>query len=476
MFGLEKLFQKGKQELSAEDIAEMLRITPERLHAFENSYQDMLSRENEKAGVFNINSRQASKMSRNMPVEDGHIQELCRRITSELAAQTSVFLYDGNGRYIQGTDIPDQEKVTLDEVMSVPEGQRPQLTGRHYKRDMPEGASSMILYFYQKFLEEKEPVKKKMYYHTFRQGLDIQDLDPILYEMIGTNPNSMGKWLPQLVDACKNLEFFKIPKTVVAQVPLPILQLTRLDYASLTEATKRIVNDWAKEVFRLGGGSSNGYFIKTGTYSSKFDFRNAKVTDPNEINEIGEYLTFIQFQALQMAGPLCTPCIYGVSTTNEWVVRDFIPDKENNPMIYKGLPLHTEYRVFLDCDTDEILGITPYWEPETMKKRFSQEDDKDSPHQIHDYLIYLSHEPVLMKRYEENKEKVLEEVEKLLPWLDLNGQWSLDIMQNGTDFWLIDMARAESSAFYKECVPARLRRPVEEDWIPQLEKKEVFSE
>ena len=111
-----------------------------------------------------------------------------------------------------------------------------------------------------------------------------------------------------------------------------------------------------------------------------------------------------------------------------------------------------------------------------MKKRFSQEDDKDSPHQIHDYLIYLSHEPVLMKRYEENKEKVLEEVEKLLPWLDLNGQWSLDIMQNGTDFWLIDMARAESSAFYKECVPARLRRPVEEDWIPQLEKKEFFFE
>ncbi|MBR0283080.1 MAG: RICIN domain-containing protein, partial [Oscillibacter sp.] len=30
-------------------------------------------------------------------------------------------------------------------------------------------------------------------------------------------------------------------------------------------------------------------------------------------------------------------------------------DKENNPCIYKGMPLHTEYRVFVDFDTDEVL-------------------------------------------------------------------------------------------------------------------------
>ena len=223
---------------------------------------------------------------------------------------------DGNisiqrkGRIIRGKDIPEVEMVTLHEINSFPESIRPQLSGKYYKRDMPKEASSMILYFYQKMLEEKDPERKRQYYHVFRQGLDIQDLDPVTYEMIGTNPNSMGKWLPQLVAANQNLGFFKIPNTVVAKVPLPILQLSHLEYASLTEATKKIVKDWAKEVFRLDERSTNGYFIKTGTYSSKFDFRNAKVTDPNEINEIGEYLTFIQFQALQMAGPLCMPCIY----------------------------------------------------------------------------------------------------------------------------------------------------------------------
>ena len=100
--------------------------------------------------------------------------------------------------------------------------------------------------------------------------------------------------------------------------------------------------------------------------------------------ELGEYLLYIHFQALQTAGPLSKPRIYGVSTTNEWVVREFIPDLENNPCIYHGLPLHTEYRVFVDCDTKDVIGISPYLEPETMLKRFSGEEDANIPHQMHD--------------------------------------------------------------------------------------------
>ena len=32
------------------------------------------------------------------------------------------------------------------------------------------------------------------------------------------------------------------------------------------------------------------YFIKTGTYSSKYDFRNAVVKGAEEVRELGEYL------------------------------------------------------------------------------------------------------------------------------------------------------------------------------------------
>ena len=40
-------------------------------------------------------------------------------------------------------------------------------------------------------------------------------------------------------------------------------------------------------------------------------------------------------------------------------------------------------------------------------------------------------------------------------------------MQNGNDFYLIDIALAENSAL-KECVPKSLLKKVEEDWIPRI--------
>lgn len=46
----------------------------------------------------------------------------------------------------------------------------------------------------------------------------------------------------------------------------------------------------------------------------------------------------------------------------------------------------------------------------------------------------------------------------------------MDIMQNGEDFWIIDMALAENSAF-ADCIPEGKRSPLEENWIPKLPPK-----
>lgn len=153
-----------------------------------------------------------------------------------------------------------------------------------------------------------------------------------------------------------------------------------------------------------------------------------------------------------------------MSTTTEWVVRKFIPDKENNPCIYKGMPLHTEYRVFVDFDKKSVIGIHPYWESDTMKKRFAENRDG---HDIHDYVVYQAHEDILMDRYNYNKDKIIAETQKLIQYVQgLAGQWSIDIMQNNDKFWLIDMALAKDSAFY-DCVPENLKNPTIENWIPE---------
>jgi hypothetical protein len=130
------------------------------------------------------------------------------------------------------------------------------------------------------------------------------------------------------------------------------------------------------------------------------------------------------------------------------------------------MPLHTEFRVFVDCDSDEVLSIENYWKPEVMQKRFAEGrgngiDDK------HDAVTYMMNMERLCRRYEDNKQKVCNHIAEILPDLDLSGQWSIDIMMNGNDFWLIDMAIAENSAYYSS-VPEEKRIRSSENWIPAL--------
>ena len=469
MFDLSNIFNKNRNKaaLTKDELAALLKTTPEALKAFEKAYElHSMKDEDMSDNLFEINAKQAASFNHKENAATVSDTELEERIVNELLARTVVYSYDGaKADVIRFQEHGEYPPVTVSDIMSLPYECRPQLTGSLVQKDIAEDSSSVLLMQYRNFLNETNPQKKQQWYNMFRQGLDILDLDPITYEILGMNQNSMGHWFPALVDAVSTQDFFILPKTKIMKVPMSLLQQTRMDYNLLTPATMRIVDKFCEKAFELD--PKQEYFIKTGTYSSKFDFRNAHVQGEKEVKELGEYLLFIQFQAQQMAAPLSTPCIYGVSTTNEWVVREYIPDKENNPCIYKGLPLHTEYRIFVDFDTDEIIGINPYWDPEVMKQRFGHEDDADTPHQIHDYVIYQMHEQVLMERYENNKALIQEKLAKIIPLINLSGQWSVDIMQHRDEFYIIDMALAYNSAL-NNCVSKEKLRTVKEDWIPRL--------
>lgn len=470
MFNLNALFNKQADINLKDRIADMLKTSPEKLAEFEAAYKAS-ALDAEPEDFFEINSKQASEMARTGTLpehyDESQVSLVIRRAVDELCAQTRrMAITSGN---IQVTDLPalpgDVPLLTNADLNKIPVEIRPQCTGSLMRVDVTEMSSDVILPFVLQYQTAKNDKQRKQFYEMFRRGLDILDLDEITYAMLGMNQNSMSHWLPAVTRAVGFSELFQIPETKIAKVPMPILQMSRLDYSSLTPASLQIVDEWAMKAFDLDVNKT--YFIKTGTYSSKYDFRNAKVSGEKEVLELGEYLLFIQNQAVTMAGPLAKPSFYGVSTTNEWVVREYIEDKENNPTIYKGMPLHTEYRVFVDFDEDKILGMCPYWEPETMKRRFSQMDDASSPHQRHDYIIYKMHEETLMKRYHDNEDKVLNAVRKMLPHVELTGQWSIDIMQNGDDFWLIDMATADTSAL-NWCVPQNLLKKTPENWLPAL--------
>lgn len=477
---LEAVFQrKPKSRPNLDAIAEAIGTNPEALKEFENVYHKAefhgLS-----DNLFQINSRQAAAEKEGIVADQD--MDLVSHVANELTAQSIVYEFDGTkGKLIDYQHaLSDDQMVSRDKIKNTDPETSPMLTGRYVHVDMP-GSGENLLSTYLDMLQTKNLKIRKRKYDHFRQGLDILDMDSIVWEMIDTNPNSMGNWLPYLANAVVAQGFFRIPKTRIVKLPITVMQLMReYDYMGLNRATLDVIDQWCSKIFNLR--QDQDYFIKTGTHCSKFDFRNAKVTGAKEVRELGEYLLFLHMQDLRMAQYDLSghnqPVIYGVSTTTEWVVREFISDVEDNTTIYHGLPLHTEYRAFVDFDTDTVLGIHNYWDPDVMLPHFAKRATKPLPDgqkdidAVHDFVTYKANQEKLTARYEANKDRVAKKVQEFLPDVPLSGQWSMDIMQNGDDFWLIDMAVAENSAFYKETVALDDRRPSKENWLPKLPETE----
>lgn len=116
----------------------------------------------------------------------------------------------------------------------------------------------------------------------------------------------------------------------------------------------------------------------------------------------------------------------------------------------------------LNFDTKEILGASPYWRSDVMKNEFKK---VSSPQERHDYVVYKMHEDILNQRYHESVQTVLAELKKVIPRIELTGQWSVDVMRNGNDYYIIDMALAENSAL-NDCVPKNLLRAYPQQWLP----------
>lgn len=461
----------GPRPLDIDTAAAMLSTTPGLLREFERSYHaNVLDRKNAPTGPLGPDARSVIESRSGHDLSDA-VLALDARIVRELLADTSIIRYDGERLTAAPSLAPVPESyVTESDVDVLEPGERPQLAGELIHRQIDAVNYPLLLDMWRRATDPKRSARRRREaYGMFRTGLDLLDLDPVMYRMLDLNPASMSHWLPALAETNEGKTFFRIPKTTIAKVPMTLLQLSRVEYESLTAATLDVVDRWAQAAFGLNPDGE--YFIKTGTFSSKYDYRNAHVTGPHEVAQIGEYLLYIQSQAVEMAGPLNEPAMYGVSTTNEFVVREYVPDRLDLPTIYMGLPLRCEYRCFIDCDTKELLGIHPYWDPKVMNHRFRDWPDSDNPHMRHDAVTYKLREPSLMREYEATKDLVAAHIGELLPGLELAGQWSLDVMKDDDDYWLIDMAPAERSTYYEQTVPKAQRRPMVENWIPELEGK-----
>ncbi|MCM1236629.1 MAG: hypothetical protein NC489_41665, partial [Ruminococcus flavefaciens] len=336
MFNIMDLFGGPEKDLkkaaaTKEEAARILKTSQEALEAFVKAYEKgALDAPDDPSAAFGVNAKQAVEIHKTIAGQQwgqegedaaqdaqGASDALIARIVAELAAQTPVYVWDGEKAYLKvqpkltdGTPMAGKA-----DIMALPEAMRPQLTGNLMKKDLNGEAYPLLLNMYNSYRTARTAKERQQAYNMFRQGLDIQDIDCVMYGILGQNRNSMGWWLPPLVQAVAGQDFFRVPKTTIIQVPMTLLQLTRLDYMSLTPATMKVVDQYCMQVFGLD--VTKDYFIRTGTHSSKFDFRNARVHGEKEVRELGEYLLWNHHEGVMMAGPLNSPCIYGMATTRE---------------------------------------------------------------------------------------------------------------------------------------------------------------
>lgn len=259
--------------------------------------------------------------------------------------------------------------------------------------------------------------------------LSVSDLTENVYNRFANNKNSMYNWIDEIEYAISKTDTELLsPQTKVRRLPIELAQFIRLEYHETDKRDRDLFNEIVFEWFELEDDKT--YFIKTGVFSSKFQFANAKCLEPREM---GEYFQVINNFAMNI----------GAGSSIDLVVREYIEDVEGNPTIYNGMPLRTEFRAFVDFDTKEIIGIVPYWNPLVMKRALSA-GLSDSMQQ--DYETYMRHEHKIMDEYNEYLPRVRKAINELLPEVSLSGQYSIDVMKNGDDLYVIDLALMSESA------------------------------
>ena len=142
MLDLSNIFNKDMKKaiMSKEKLAEMLRVTPEALKAFEKSYQLHSMNEPISDNLFKVNAKQAASL--------GKVQDLIDRIVNELLDQALIYEYDGKPGFTYGNiyscnqtrtvKVPENSEVTLEEINELPKELRPDLTGRYVKSAVSE--------------------------------------------------------------------------------------------------------------------------------------------------------------------------------------------------------------------------------------------------------------------------------------------------------------------------------------------------
>ena len=242
------------------------------------------------------------------------------------------------------------------------------------------------------------------------------------------NPNNFSYWFEKI----KNITGLRIPKSIWFDVPAAVQRAFYLEGCLEERDDMEVIDGWLKkEVIPeiKKNFTTPFFFVKNGTFSNKFS--------SNGFNSVASLLSSVidlNYNAL----------CFGAEGTDELVIREYIrADDSVVPKIYSGLPLRPEFRVFYDFDARKVEYSANYWDPAYVMPHLYSVTDK---------IVFKEYKDTLCEKYFQHKEYVENLVASSLKDVDMSGVWSVDVMlQEDPEedvYWLIDMARAEESAYW----------------------------
>lgn len=254
------------------------------------------------------------------------------------------------------------------------------------------------------------------------------------FESMQKDKNNLSFWFPKLnIETTRTI--LKKPNTWFHEVPEEIYHHMYLEGEGLTlEQHQEAIYQWVKDELypKIPQELHRPIFIKNGTFSDKFNFRNCAVLcSPLAIAAAFTDLSY---------DSLC----FETQGNSEIVIRERImADTSKVPTIYNGMPMRTEFRVFYDFDSKRFLYCHNYWDYDYCYPVISRNDASDA-------VVFEKYHAHYDEQYVMNKEKVSYEVAEALKNVQgLEGPWSVDVMMDEAgNFWLIDMATAYTSAYW----------------------------
>lgn len=259
--------------------------------------------------------------------------------------------------------------------------------------------------------------------------IDFEELGWTGYQREASNVNNFSYWYPRITN--KN-SGFKTPKSTIFQFTKRERDLTNEYYENMTDDGFALQVGILQTKINLEPDLDlNGkFFIKNGTFSDKFSFENCVLENPDTETIMKQFLD-INYSAE----------LHGAGGTTELILREFI-DTGVEDTIYGGMRLNTEFRVFFDFDTFDIVKTVNYWDVDFMLENGAFAD-------LADVQTLLDNKERINSEFEKNKPLVEAHVmSSVYEKTSLDGIWSMDFMLVGEEFYLIDMALAEQSAYY----------------------------